>query len=90
MVMRTTVDLDPYLLKRLRAEAHRRGMPLKELLTSVLQRGLAEHPPRSRTRYRCPTFAMGEVVDGVNLDGALRLAHTLEDDEVARKLTLRK
>jgi hypothetical protein len=88
--MRTTVDLDPHLLKRLRAEAHRRGIPLKQLLTTVLQRGLAEQPARPRARYRCPTFAMGGVVDDVNLDGALRLASALEDDEVARKLTLRK
>ncbi|HTR77938.1 MAG TPA: hypothetical protein VMH39_07500 [Gemmatimonadaceae bacterium] len=88
--MRTTVDLDPHLLKRLREEAHVKGVPLKELLTTVLQRGLAERPPRSRARYRCPTFAMGPVAAGVDLDRALPLAHALEDAEIARKLVLRK
>lgn len=88
--MRTTVDLDPHLLKRLRAEAHRRGVPLKELLTTVLQRGLTEPSARPRTRYRCPTFALGSVVAGVDLDRALHLAGAMEDDETARKLRLRK
>ena len=88
--MRTTVDLDPHLLKRFRAEAHERGVPLKELLTTVLQRGLAERPPRSRARYRCPTFAMGTVAAGVDTDRALHLAHALEVAETGRKLVLRK
>ncbi len=88
--MRTTVDLDPQLLKRLRAEAYRQGVPLKQLLTTVLHRGLADRPARARPRYRCPTFGMGAVTVGIDLDRALHLAQTMEDDEVARKLTLRK
>lgn len=86
--MRTTIDLDPHLLKRLRAEAHRRGVSFKELLTRVLRRGLEERPGPEATPYRCPTFPMG--APSRPLDKALALADALEDEEIARELTLRK
>lgn len=86
--MRTTVDIERHLLKRLRAEAHRRGMAFKELLNRVLDRGLEERPADGTTPYRCPTFAMGAPLRP--LDKALALADALEDDEIARELTLRK
>lgn len=86
--MRTTVDLDHHLLKRLRAEAHRRGIPFKALLNRVLRRGLEETPPARTKPVRAPTFAMGTPLRA--LDKALALADTLEDEERARKLTLRQ
>ena len=85
--MRTTVDLDPHLLKRLRAEAHRRGVPFKDVLTAALRSGL-ERQPATRGRYRCPTFAMGRT--DLSLDKALAIAAGFEDEEIARKLALRK
>lgn len=87
--MRTTVDLDPYLLKRLRAEARRQGVPFRQVLTTMLRRGLDE-PAGPRSRYRCPTHSMGVPVRALNLDKALALAAGLEDEEAARKLALRK
>ena len=50
LLMRTTIDLDPHLLKRLRDEAHHRNVSLKDLLTSVLQRGLEALPKVARRR----------------------------------------
>ena len=86
--MRTTVDIESHLLKRLRAEAHRRGVPFKAFLNRVLRRGM-EQPHRSEaTPYRCPTFAMG--APSHPLDKALALANALEDDEIGRELALRK
>lgn len=86
--MRTTVDLDPFLLGRLRDEAHRRGVAFKTLLNAVVRRGL-ERPPAARPKaYHCPTFSMGAPLRP--LDKALALADALEDDEVARELALRK
>ena len=85
--MRTTVDIDASLLKRLRDEAHTRGIAFKELLNGVLRRGL-ETPPSSAPPYVCPTFAMGPPREP--LDKALGLANSLEDEEIARKLALRK
>ena len=86
--MRTTVDLDPHLLKRLRAEARRRGLSFKDLLTAVLRQGLDPAPARSR--YRCPGFSMGRPASSFRLDKALAIAGALEDEETARKLALRK
>lgn len=87
--MRTTVDIDSHLLRRLRAEAHRRGIAFKELLQGIIRRGLAERPAATG-RYRGRTFAMGMPTQPISLDKALTLAATLEDDEVARELALRK
>jgi len=86
--MRTTVDLDGNLIKRLRAEAHRRGLSFKDLLNRVVQRGLAERPTAEPAPYRCPTFAMGAPLRP--LDKALALADALADEEAARELTLRR
>lgn len=87
--MRTTVDIDSHLLRRLRAEARRRGIAFKELLQGIIRRGLEDRPPTGG-RYRGRTFAMGAPAHPINLDKALGLAATLEDDEVARKIVLRK
>jgi hypothetical protein len=88
--MRTTVDIEAGLLKRLRVAARQRGVTVKELLNSLLRRGLDDQPPPRRARYRCPSYSMGAPVAGVNLDKALRLAAAMEDEETARELTLRK
>lgn len=85
--MRTTVDIEAYLLKRLRAEAQRRGVPFKELLQGIIRRGLEERPA-GKSRYRAPSFAMGNPT--VSLDKALTVAAALEDGELARKRALRK
>lgn len=87
--MRTTVDLDPALLKRLRVEARRRGLTVKEFLAILLRRGLDERPA-PRAPYRCPTFSMGDPGSRANLDKALGLAGDLEDEETLRDLALRK
>ena len=86
--MRTTVDLDPYLLDRLRDEAHRRGVAFKEFLNAVIRRGL-ERPPAGRPKpYHSPAHSMGAPLRP--LDKALALADALEDSEIARELALRK
>ncbi len=88
--MRTTVDIDAELLRRLRQEASRRGVPFKHLLNAVLRQGLGGSGAVRRTRrYRCPSFSMGAPRRGVNLDKALGLAATLEDDEVAVEMDRR-
>ena len=86
--MRTTLDIDEYLLQRLRAEAHTRGVPLKEMVNRVIQRGLSEHPVAERAPYRCPTFSMGAPLRPI--DKALALADALEEDERAWKLAQRR
>ena len=87
--MRTTVDIEAPLLRRIRAEAQRRGVSFKDFLQGLIRRGL-EDLPAKRTPYRVPTRAMGTPEPHIRLDKALALAATLEDDEVARELTRRK
>lgn len=87
--MRTTVDIEAGLLKRLRVAARRKGVTVKEYLAVVLERGLEENPEK-RGRFRAATFSMGQPRRAINLDKSLRLAAELEDEETARELTLRK
>jgi hypothetical protein len=86
--MRTTLDIDDFLLRRLRDEAHARGLPFKEMVNRVIQRGLDDPRPARRAKYRCPSFAMGAPLR--SLDKALALADALEEGERAWKLNQRK
>jgi len=87
--MRTTVDVDPDLLEKLRVEAARRRVSFKELLNAAIRNGL-KSTGRGKTPYELPTFRMGAVREGVDLDRALAVADALEDGEVAAELGRRK
>lgn len=86
--MRTTVTIDADLAERLREQARRQRISFKEALNRALRAGLttgsAPGPP-----YRLATQPM-RLRPGVNLDKALALAGALEDEEIVRKLELRK
>lgn len=88
--MRTTVDLDADLLERLRVEAARRRVPFKTLLNAVIRSGLASNAARRVATHDVPTFAVGDVHDGIDLDKALRLADELESTELRYELERRK
>ena len=84
--MRTTVTLDTdthAIIQRLMRD---RSMTFKEAVNEAIRAGAAS---RSRRRTaRTPTFDMG--APRVMLDGALRLAAELEDEEIRRKLDRRR
>jgi hypothetical protein len=85
--MRTTVTLDPDVAAELKELARQRGVSFKEVLNEAVRAGLAVGTtPRA---YRLPTARLG-LRPGVNLDGALRLASAMEDEEAVRELELRK
>lgn len=87
--MRTTVSIDPELQTRVRDLARERGVSFREALNDVLRRGLAP-PGRDRARrYEVPARPLG-LRPGIDLDKALALAAGLEDDEIVRRLELRK
>jgi hypothetical protein len=89
--MRTTITLEDRIAKALKALAHRSGKPFKQVLNETLAAGLAaRETPRHARPYRVKPASLGGVVPGVDLTKALRLASSLEDDEIARKLELRK
>lgn len=86
--MRTTVTLDADVAAKLKAEARERGISFKEALNSNLRRGLASRDAKP-TRFRVQPRPLG-AKPGLNLDKAMALADRLEDEEVLRKISLRK
>jgi hypothetical protein len=88
--VRTTLTLDDRIAKALKALAHRSGKPFKQVLNETLQAGLAAREAPPKRPYRVKPASLGGVVPGVDLTKALQLAASLEDEETARKLELRK
>jgi hypothetical protein len=89
--MRTTLTIDDRIAKALKTLAHRSGKPFKRVVNETLQAGLAAGAAPAKTRaYRVKAVSLGGVMPGIDLTKALRLADALEDDEIARKLELRK
>lgn len=87
--VRTTVDLDPDIDARLRALARERGVPLRVVLNDALRAGLRPASGGEAPPYVLPSRRLG-LRPGVNVDKALSLAGELEDEEILRKLELRK
>jgi hypothetical protein len=84
--MRTTITLEPDVEALVKKAMREAGSSFKHTVNEALRRALTTG--RSGEPYRTPTFEMG--VPRVPLDRALRLVAELEDDEIARKLGLRK
>ncbi len=86
-VMRTTVTLDPdvrHLVERAMGE---RGLTFKEALNDAIRRGLGTSTRRHKRATK--TFRMG-FEPALPWDKALRMAADLEDEEVVRRLSVRK
>lgn len=89
--MRTTLTIDDRLADALKRRALETGKSFKAVVNEALQAGL-EHKnavPSARP-FKQRTAALGIARDSLNLDKALALAGELEDDELARKMHLRK
>lgn len=86
--MRTTVTLDEDVAASLRAVAVERGLSFKQALNTLLRQGLAAATASARP-YQVPVRDLG-LRPAVDLDKALSLAAQDEDDEVVRKLAMRK
>ena len=83
--MRTTVTLDPdsdAIVRRLMRE---RKLTFKQAVNAAIR---ASSVRQRRVSFHTRTFDMGEPT--IPLDKALRLAGELEDEEIIRKLELRK
>lgn len=84
--MRTTVTLEPDSDAVVRRLMHERKLTFKQALNEAIRRGSASRPGRSAFETR--TYSMGRP--SLPLDKAMRLAAELEDEEIVRKLALRK
>ncbi|HTR60004.1 MAG TPA: ribbon-helix-helix protein, CopG family [Casimicrobiaceae bacterium] len=88
--MRTTIRVDDELLDELKVQARKENVSLTRLINRTLKAGLKAGATRrpKRPQYRERTYALGKPK--VPLDKALAVAAALEDEEIARKLMLRK
>ncbi len=88
--MRSTVRIDDDLMIELKTRAHAESVSLTRMLNCTLRAGLAQRAPEAQRtrRFKQMTVSMGRPK--VDLDKALALAARLEDEEIARKLALRK
>ena len=88
--VKTTLALSDDILRDLRVLAQSRGVSLTNLTNTVLRAGLAAVNDSSR---RSPRY-VEEVVDlgvpAVDLDRALLIAASLEDEQTLRKLEQHK
>ena len=91
VIVRTTLTIEDRIARDLKLIAHRSGKPFKVVVNETLQAGLAAAQERRKPRrYRLRAVSLGSVRRGVDLDKALALADSLEDEELMHKLELRK
>jgi len=88
--MRTTLTLDDQLARSLKERAHQSGQSFKEVINQTLRAGLAAEQMPPKKRYTVKPVSLGGVLHGIDLDKALHIADTLEDQEIAHKLQMRK
>jgi hypothetical protein len=89
--MRTTLTIEDAIAKQLREIVHQSGKSFKQVVNEALRAGILNGRIANMAKPYClKPIAMGDVDDRYDLDKALQLAGRLEDEELARKLRLRK
>jgi hypothetical protein len=88
--MRTTLDLEPRLMQRIRRKALDERKSLKEVINQALTQALdADGPATNRQRdYKLPLVSMGKPL--CDLDKALALVDLMEEASLSTKLEMRK
>jgi hypothetical protein len=87
--MRTTVTLDPDVERLLRDAMRARSISFKEALNAAARIGLCGKALRRAGKFSQKSFHMGEEQE-FRWDKALAVAEAIEDEELTRKLALRK
>lgn len=89
--MRTTLTIEDGIARALKETAHRSGKSFKRVVNETLRAGLAANRIMEEAApYRIKPVSLGEAAAGYNLDKALELAEHLEDEEIVRKMELKK
>ena len=86
--MRTTITLVPDVQALIRTAMKERGISFKEALNSAVRSGLTQGKPKRRSFVQ-KSFSLGGD-QNFRWDNALEAAAALEDEELSRKLSLRK
>jgi hypothetical protein len=87
--MRTTVTLDPDVERLLKDSMKARGISFKDALNEAIRTGLVRGNRRSARRFVQKSFSLG-AEQNFRWDKALAAAEAIEDEELSRKLSLRK
>lgn len=87
--MRTTVTLDPDVERLIRNAMRERGISFKDALNEAARKGLLGGKHRRAGRFVQKSFPLGAGQD-LRWDKALAIAAAMEDEELSRKLSLRK
>lgn len=87
--MRTTVTLDPDVERLIRDAMKERAISFKEALNDAARTGLCRKALKRARKFVQKSFGMGEPQQ-FRWDKALAAADAIEDEELSRKLTLRK
>ena len=86
--MRTTITLEADVEQLLRNAMRERDVSFKEAVNDAIRAGLKGSGAR-RKRFRQQTFSLG-TGQAFRWDKALEMAAALEDEELIRKMALRK
>jgi hypothetical protein len=81
--VRTTLTLDPDVVRLLDDAVHRERRPLKQVVNDALRRGLATPQPR-RQPYRVKVHHSA-LRPGLDLSGFNKLADELEDESILER-----
>jgi hypothetical protein len=76
--MRTTIRLEPTLLRRAKAHAAASGRSLNDFITDAVRAALAPERAPAR-RVELPTFKGGVLLPGVDLDDTSALLDLVDD-----------
>ena len=87
--MRTTVTLDPDVEKMLQRSIRERGVSFKQALNEAIRAGMTRGRQPGTTRFVQKSYHLGPA-PGFRWDKALAMADAIEDEEITRKLALRK
>ena len=87
--MRTTVTLEPETEALLRKSMRERGLSFKDALNHAICAGLLCATKTPSKAFHLKTYSMGSEMN-FRWDKALAAADAIEDEEILRKLALRK
>jgi hypothetical protein len=87
--MRTTVTLDPDVERVLQTAMRERGVPFKQALNDAVRAGLMRGSSHRKRRFVQKTYSLG-AEQQFRWDKALAASEAIEDEELSRRLTLRK
>lgn len=85
--MRTTVDLSPDLLNRIRKVADDEGVSFKEALSRVITRGLAAAAKAPVQQLDLPTFSVG-FHRYFDVDRVKDVINAMDDERIFRSMGL--